>query len=246
MPVWVSVIAVTAVGASQRWAVVALHSLLLRLSGQRRRAQVLLWIMLFPGVVLHEGSHWVVAKLLGVPCGKIRLFALGKGGGSSVRLGYLEVARVDPLRNALVALAPPVVGLAAVYLVASMVGLLPGALNLPNLIAELWSVLLKPWGWKDVGALYLIFAISAAAVPSQSDLSPSRWVVIVAVSVVAAAEALGWMRALPLGLGGTIYLLAFRVATCAMVCVLVNVVVGLAAGTLDVIATLLLPRRVRA
>jgi hypothetical protein len=97
-----------------------------------------------------------------------------------------------------------------------------------------------------VGALYLIFAISAAAVPSQSDLSPSRWVVIVAVSVVAAAEALGWMRALPLGLGGTIYLLAFRVATCAMVCVLVNVVVGLAAGTLDVIATLLLPRRVRA
>ncbi len=245
MPFWLSVLALAAIGASQRWAVGSLHSLIFRLARRRDRAQVVLWIVLLPGVILHEASHWIAAKLLRVPCGKIRLFALGKGLGSSLRLGYMEVAKVDPLRNALVALAPSVAGLAAVYFIASSLALLPDAFNLPALTTKLWSVSARPWGWWDLGALYVLFAISSTAAPSQADLVSSRWLLVGALAVLVLMDALGWAGALPLGLDRALEALAFTAVACALVSVGVNLAVGLLAGAIDVTAALLLPRRAK-
>lgn len=246
MPIWWLMMALASVGASQRWAVVALHSLFFRLLRNRKRSYLLLWLVLLPGVVVHEASHWGAAKLLKVPCGRMQLLGLGKGLGSNLRLGYVEVARVDPIRNALVALAPPVVGVWAIYFVTSGLGLVPVSFNVAGLMAELWSILARPWGWKEVAALYVVFAISAAVVPSQADLVLSRWAIIAALVMMAMAGALGWMDALPSGLGGVVNLLILRVAACASVMVLVNLSVALVAGSLDVIAALVLPSRPRA
>ena len=50
----------------QRWIHTHLHGLFLLLMGKPERAVVLYALFLFPGVLLHEVSHWLAATFLGV------------------------------------------------------------------------------------------------------------------------------------------------------------------------------------
>ncbi len=245
MPLLLPLLAVVAMGVSQRWAVYGLHSVALRILRNRRWAHFWLWMLLFPGLVLHEVGHWLAAKLLGVPCGRMSLFALGKGYGSSLRLGYMEVGRVDPVRNALVAMAPLAMGLLVLAIVSAKLDLLPTSLIPAALFAQLWSVAARPWQPLDFLGLYLIFAISVGSMPSQADLTPARWLLVGTVALAVVADVLGWTHRLPTPLEQGLAQVAGRVAAAALTAALLNVAVATAVGIVDAVIGLVLPRRVR-
>lgn len=61
-------------------------------------------ILFFPGVVIHETSHWLMAQLLFVPTGRVEFFPVLRG--TELKLGSVAVAKTDPIRRALIGFAP--------------------------------------------------------------------------------------------------------------------------------------------
>jgi hypothetical protein len=66
-------------------------------------------LLFFPGVLLHESSHYVMAKLLRVPTGKVSLIPQSIE-GNRLRLGFVETGKTDILRDALIGAAPMLTG----------------------------------------------------------------------------------------------------------------------------------------
>lgn len=72
-------------------------------------AVALFSLLFFPGVLLHEGSHFLMAKILGVPVGRVSLIPQSIE-GNRLRLGFVETGKTDILRDALIGTAPLLVG----------------------------------------------------------------------------------------------------------------------------------------
>lgn len=81
----------------------------------------LLSLVFLPGVILHELSHMFVAGILFVPVGEIEF--LPKRTEEGVKLGSVAVGKTDPVRRAIIGLAPVVAGLAVLLMIASYVPL---------------------------------------------------------------------------------------------------------------------------
>ena len=144
-----------------------------------------LFLLLLPGVLLHEFSHWLVANVLQVRTGKISI-GLGKlRGNKHFSLGSVSVERTDPLRESLIGVAPFVFGLLAIWL---LMGIGFG-LWMPNdvmqVVQTIWSSIGDPLTWL---ALYLVFAVSTSMIPSESDREP--WGIIIGIAVVVGVLAL--------------------------------------------------------
>lgn len=96
----------------QRWIHAHLHGLSLLITGQPQYAVILYAIVLLPGVLLHEVSHWVAASLLGVRTGKLSLFPRVQPDGT-IQLGYVEYYKgrtLGPIRESLIGGAPLISG----------------------------------------------------------------------------------------------------------------------------------------
>ena len=66
-------------------------------------------VLFFPGVLLHETSHYVMARLLGVRAVSFSLIPRPQPDGK-LQLGYVETDRTDLLRDALIGAAPLISG----------------------------------------------------------------------------------------------------------------------------------------
>ncbi len=155
----------------QRWLHRELQAVFLLLTRRPVTALGLFSLLFFPGVLLHELSHYVMARLLGVRTGRLSLIPKVLANGT-LRLGFVETAATDPLRDTLIGAAPLITGMVVVtYLGLKPLGILP----LTNLIlasdwAAFWSALsqlpARPdfWLW-----FYLAFAVSSTMLPSASD-----------------------------------------------------------------------------
>jgi hypothetical protein len=134
-------------------------------------AYVMFSLFFFPGVLLHECSHYLMARLLRVPTGKLMLFPKPLEDGK-LQLGYLETLPTDWLRDSLIGAAPLISGGCCVM----YIGL--DRLGLKGLLE------IHQTGWWDsiVGILpdifyksdsllwfYLAFVISSTMLPSASD-----------------------------------------------------------------------------
>ena len=73
----------------QRWIHAHLHGLSLLLTGKPERAVYIYALVLFPGVLLHELSHWLAATLLGVRAGRFSVMPRHRPDGT-IQLGYVE------------------------------------------------------------------------------------------------------------------------------------------------------------
>jgi hypothetical protein len=131
-------------------------------------ALFLYFVLIFPGILIHELSHALAAWLLRV---KVRHLSIGirrKGQGKRVALGSVDVASTDPIRASLIGLAPLISGCAAILIISNQVfGLRPlTAFSVPRLWQELQSAYGVPdfWLW-----IYLVFAIGNAMLPSAAD-----------------------------------------------------------------------------
>ena len=155
----------------QRWLHRELQAVFLLLTRRPISALGLFSLLFFPGVLLHELSHFVMARLLGVPTGKLSLLPKVMANGT-LRLGFVETAQTDPLRDTLIGAAPLISGMAVVSLLGfKPLGILPltGILfnsDWPAFWAEAAKLPTRPdfWLW-----FYLAFAVSSTMLPSASD-----------------------------------------------------------------------------
>ncbi|HQF71783.1 MAG TPA: hypothetical protein PLH39_10945, partial [Promineifilum sp.] len=112
MPFLAAAVALVLLVFLQRWIHAHLHGVSLLLTGRAELALVVYAIILFPGVLLHEASHWLSATLLGVRTGGVSLLPRRQPDGT-LQLGYVEYYRgrtLDPLRESLIGGAPLIAG----------------------------------------------------------------------------------------------------------------------------------------
>jgi hypothetical protein len=158
----------------QRWIHRHLHGISYLITGNKHWAVLVYAIILFPGVLLHELSHWLAATLLGVRTGTLSLLPQVKKDGT-IQLGYVEYykdSQLGPIRESLVGGAPLFTGTAAILLMGFYVfGLTEAATavqegSIDSLAVALGQIVSTSdfFLW-----LYLLFAVSNAMMPSQSD-----------------------------------------------------------------------------
>jgi hypothetical protein len=141
-------------------------------------------VLFFPGVILHEFSHFLMAKLLFVETGSFSLFPQTLKDGR-LQLGYVETTQTDAVRDSLIGAAPLIAGGSFVaYAAIYRLNLLP-----------LWDVLRQgqfDLFWLGLTYLpqvkdfylwfYLTFAVSSTMMPSASDRH--AWLTLALVNAV--------------------------------------------------------------
>lgn len=155
-------------------------------------------LIFLPGVFLHEFSHLVTAKLLGVRTGKFSLIPTILPNGR-LQLGYVEAAHTDIVRDSLVGLAPLISGtlfvayvaMKQLYLVVMWDTLRNGQWQLFWMGLRILPTIPDFWLW-----FYLTFAVSSTMMPSESDRHawlPLGIVSAVLLGLVLLAGAGPWM-----------------------------------------------------
>ncbi len=127
-------------------------------------------VFFFPGVALHELSHFLMAKLLRVRTGRFSLFPKALPNGR-LQMGYVETAQTDVFRDSLIGLAPLIAGSLFVAYVGNRLEL-----------DILWDYLRNgqlDFFYVSLGSLptapdfylwlYLAFTVSSTMLPSESD-----------------------------------------------------------------------------
>ena len=134
------------------------------LTGSTKSGKVAYAIFFFPGVMIHELSHFFAAAALGVPTGEIEIFPREMFGG--VRLGSVKVAKTDIIRNALIGSAPLLVGSTVLFSLLKVRFPLIFESASVEAVSEIFST---QKDWIDLLFLYLLFAVSNTMVLSKSD-----------------------------------------------------------------------------
>jgi hypothetical protein len=110
-------------------------------------------ILVLPGTIIHELSHWIVAEVLGVRTGEIQIFPDLENRGENRRLGSVATAKSDPFRAFLIGVAPFISGLAILAV-------------LGTLLSDGWGVF--AW-WINALIIYGIMVIGNGMMISESD-----------------------------------------------------------------------------
>lgn len=159
---------------------------------------ILVSLLLLPGVLLHEVSHYTVAYILGVPTGKISIIPKVLGNGR-LQLGYVETANTDIIRETLIGIAPMMAGVLFIAFVVILPLGLPATwdnlevrqlISVPPDITGLYQTA-DFWIW-----FYLVFTVSSTMMPSHSDRKawlPVGVIVIIFVLLAILVGAGPWM-----------------------------------------------------
>lgn len=99
----------------------------LLLFGSTRPGILFYSLLVLPGTIIHELSHWLTAEILRVRTGEITIFPDLSGEGGRERLGSVATAKSDPFRGFLIGVAPFVSGLIILVILGRLVQLGWGA-----------------------------------------------------------------------------------------------------------------------
>ena len=148
-----------------------IQAVFLILSRDARVTMTIFQLIFLPGVFLHESSHFLMAKILGVPTGRFSILPRPLPNGR-LQLGYVETARSDIIRDSLIGGAPLITGTICVAYIAFY------HMDMQILLDVLRQGQLHLF-WMGVRALptvqdfylwfYLAFAVSSTMMPSESD-----------------------------------------------------------------------------
>lgn len=156
------------------------------------------WVLFLPGTIVHEVSHWLTAKLLGVKTSRFSLWPTVKRKGE-LQMGAVQVNLADPFRHSLIGLAPLIFGTIVVLLIGQgrlaldQLGLALGSGDLETIGEAVTRTLAVPdvWLW-----LYLLFAVANAMLPSAADRESWRTVLLYLFLALGLAIGLGLNPAL--------------------------------------------------
>lgn len=144
--------------------------LLMALSKNVLTAHKIHYTLVFPGVLLHEFSHFIALRLMGVRC-RLKM-------GVELQQDYVIYGHVDfyedevnRLQHFISGIAPLVTGLFAISLIAVN---FMGVPSIRSIIASSGNIDLSPvfaaartwWFW---AAFYFVFAIATEMIPSAAD-----------------------------------------------------------------------------
>jgi len=151
-------------------------------------------LIFLPGVIVHELSHFLMAKILRVRTGKISLLPKIID-EKKLQLGYVEIYPADWLRDSLIGLAPFLSGSALIYFLSTH--FLQFTLFSPIELTGLWYNIV-PFAKSLAGTndallwIYLLFTISTTMMPSDSDRSAWTPMIVLIALTIAAAFGLGF------------------------------------------------------
>jgi hypothetical protein len=182
----------------QRWLHRDIQAVFLLLTRRPELTIGLFSLLFFPGVLLHEASHFLMAVILRVRTGRFSVLPEIQPGGQ-LQLGFVETAKADFFRDALIGMAPLLSGGAVIaYLGISRLGLASmGMLVTQAQWAQFWQALVQLpnlpdfWVW-----FYLAFTISSTMLPSASDRRawlPVALILVALAGIAILAGAGPWM-----------------------------------------------------
>jgi hypothetical protein len=177
----------------RRWIEAHVQGVAYLITGDPTVALWVFFLIFLPGTLVHELSHWLAAKLLGVRTGRIVIWPQAKRDGT-LWLGAIQIARADPVRSSLIGLAPLVSG----SLLVAFIGARLQLDALGNALASghwelVWEALLQSvslpdfWLW-----LYLLFAIANRMLPSPADREPWKPIIIFLTLLSIFVISAGW------------------------------------------------------
>jgi hypothetical protein len=168
-----------------RWITRHIQGIGYLLSGDGHVALLLYFLVILPGILVHELSHALTALLLWVP---VRRFSIGlrpKGQGDQMSLGSVDIAETDALRSSLIGLAPLIAGCGVILLIGQHIADVDSLpqFGSPGLWGDVRLAYRTPdfWLW-----VYLLLAVGNAMLPSAADRS-SWGAALVFVGFVGAA-----------------------------------------------------------
>lgn len=148
-----------------------IQSVLFLLTRRIDMALAIFSILFLPGVLLHEVSHYLTARLLRVSVGRFSIIPQTLPDGR-LRMGYVETAQTDFARDALIGAAPLIAGslfvayAGFVHLDFSTVWGQFASREVSSVAGVLSQAVAQPdfWIW-----FYVIFVVSSTMFPSESD-----------------------------------------------------------------------------
>ncbi len=155
-------------------------------------------LLVFPGIVIHELSHWLMAEILQVKTGEIKLLPQNDPDSpiGDKRLGFVKIAKTDPLRSALIGFAPLLVGLVLLVFLAYLLFSSSANISLTLLFSYLLLVIgngmlvsrsdVKFWPLLLLLLLLLYYLFSIIS-PSLPTTQLASWTRIVARAIFTAA-----------------------------------------------------------
>lgn len=142
-----------------------LYTMIFLLTRSRPVAISFLSIVFFPGTVIHELAHLFTAEILGVRTSGLTLVPEGLE-KTDVRTGSVSIAQSDPIRRAVIGIAPIIWGLGALGLLSYYLPQIP------------YALFIIPY--------YLLFTVSNTMFSSPEDLD-GFWPVVIVLGLIAVA-----------------------------------------------------------
>lgn len=152
----------------------SLSSFFLRLTRSQSTTIQLLSFLFLPGIIIHELAHLLVAGMLFVPVGEIEFMPQIKEGG--VKLGSVAIGKTDPIRRAVIGVAPVFAGLAVLFAIFSFA--FDSSIVQTIKLNSLSDVLIL------LGGFYGLFAVSNTMFSSKKDIEGLLEVLIVGAIIL--------------------------------------------------------------
>ena len=136
--------------------------------------------VLFPGIVLHELSHFFAAILTGTPVTEVNFFS--SAGGHVIH----QQPRIPVLGQLVISFAPLAAGAGVIYFLSTLI---------PIKVATQWAVpfssfslpvpaLATSWHWIFILWIYIILSTTLTLLPSRQDVVASVAGIIVAIFIL--------------------------------------------------------------
>lgn len=145
------------------------------LTGSLDMATLAIFLLLMPGVFVHELSHWLTARLLGLRTSKFRVWP--QRHKDRIGLGSVSVQRGGAWRDSIVGMAPLITGTMLLAIIGAL------AFQSDQLLEQLQQGRVLDTVGQFYQALgnadalvwaYLLFVIGNSMMPSRSDREPVK------------------------------------------------------------------------
>jgi hypothetical protein len=139
-------------------------------------------LLFFPGTVIHELAHLFTAEILGVRTSGLTLVPEGLE-EKNVKTGSVAIAQSDPIRRAIIGIAPIFVGLGTLGLLSYF---LPSIWTQTQIDATQGVLFSSPSLYYMLLTIYSLFAVSNTMFSSPEDME-GFWPVVVVIALVMGA-----------------------------------------------------------